>query len=563
MNIESLLQQLQEKNIQLHIDGEQLLVRAPKGAMNADLAQQLKLHKAELLEAVRARLRITPDMLPLVQLSQDAIDGIVAGVEGGAANVQDIYPLAPLQEGILFHHLMETEGDAYLLPSLYRFKDRARLDRFLEAVQGVIKRHDILRTGLSWDGLDQPVQVVRRQVTLPVEELQLDPLQGEPASQLEARLDPRRVRLDLRQAPLLRCYIAADGHDGRWLLRILAHHLAVDHTTMDLLVQEAMAIERGEGASLPPPVPFRNFIAQARLGARDDAHEAFFKRLLSDIDGPTAPFGLLDVRGDGSRIAEARLPVSPAMTEALRSCVRRLGVSMASVAHLAWSMVLARTSGRHAVVFGTVLFGRMHGGTQVHRALGMFINTLPFRMDVNALGVERALKQAHRLMAELLGHEQASLALAQRCSGVDAQTPLFSSLLNFRHSAVDEGGESAKQDNVAEAQAEDIEDLGGHERTNYPLTLSVDDFGPALMITAQVQEAVDPERVCRFVHRAFEVLLEALTSRPETPLASLDVLPSQERAQLLGWGVSQREYPREEGLAALFARQVQARAQAV
>src|SRR5262249_10139252 len=134
---------------------------------------------------------ITPEMLPLAPLTAAEIERIVGEGDGGAANVQDIYPLTALPEGIIFHHLMASAGDAYLLSSLMGFDTRARLDAYLGALQAVIDRHDILRTGVAWEGLSEPVQVVRRRASLPVEEVALDPEMGDAAERLYERFDPR------------------------------------------------------------------------------------------------------------------------------------------------------------------------------------------------------------------------------------------------------------------------------------------------------------------------------------------------------------------------------------
>src|SRR5215212_2836986 len=496
---------------------------------------------------------ITPEMLPLVQLTAEEIEKIVLAVPGGAANVQDIYPLAPLQEGIFFHHLMEGESDPYILGSLYSFDNRQRLESYLAAMQAVIDRHDILRTGVVWEGLSEPVQVVWRKAVLSIEEVALEAGAGDGVTQLRERYNPRSYRMDVRHAPMLRVAIAHDEEKGRWLMMLLQHHLIGDHTTLEVMQEEIEAYLLGRGDRLPKPLPFRNLVAQARLGISGEEHEAYFRELLADVEEPTAPFGLLNVQGDGTGIAQAHMRVEASLARRIRERARRLGVSAASLCHVAWAQVAARTTDREDVVFGTVLFGRMQGGEGAEQAMGMFINTLPVRLRVGEQGAAESVREAHRQLAGLMRHEHASLALAQRCSGVPAPAPLFTSLLNCRHRT--RSGQAISEE---KARAwEGIREFYGEERTNYPLNIAANDLGEGFSLTTQADASIDAQRICQYMHRALESLVEALESEPSRPLRTLEVLPEAERCQVLyEWNATQAEYPRDRCVHELFEAQV-------
>ncbi len=496
---------------------------------------------------------LIPAMLPLIDLSQAEIDRIIEQTPGGVANIQDIYALSPLQDGILFHHLMATEGDPYLLISHMIFADRELLNRYLHAVQQVVNRHDILRTAFVWDKLSTPAQVVWRHAPLSITELSLAIVDGPIAEQLNQRFDPRHHRFDLTQAPLLRFVIAQDS-DGRWQLIELLHHLIGDHSTLEEMQREIEAFLKDRGDLLPPPQPFRNLVAQARLGMSQEEHERFFKEMLAEVDEPTLPFGLAEVHRDGTQVTESHQMLPQELNDRLRAQARRLNVSLASLCHLAWAQVLARTSGQQRVVFGTVLFGRMQAGEGADRALGLFINTLPLRIDVDHRSVQEGVRDTQTRLAALLEHEHASLALAQRCGGVPAGTPLFSALLNYRHNGMQDGIQTKL----------DAELLRAEERDNYPIGLSVEDFGQALGLTAQIVKPFDSERVCGYMHQALQSLVEALEHAPNMPVCQLEVLPPSERELLLNtWNATAAPYPEDQCLHQLFEAQVERTPEAI
>ncbi|WP_186098327.1 amino acid adenylation domain-containing protein [Burkholderia gladioli] len=499
---------------------------------------------------------LEPSMLSLVELDQAEIDAVVATVPGGAANVQDIYPLAPLQEGMLYHHLAQSEGDAYLSRVRFGFGSRAALERFVAALQAVVTRHDVLRTGIAWEGLREPVQVVRREARLLAEEVTgLDPALGEVGLQLQDRFDPRHFRIDLRQAPPMTIRYTHDAAADSWVLLLLTHHIALDHTDIAILLREVAAHLDGSWDTLPPPPAFRDHVARARLGGRGPRSEAFFRAMLSDVDEPTLPYGLgnLDADNGGERveIVNAVRELAPELASRLRQQARRLGVSVASLFHLAWGHVIGKLSGREDVVFGTVLLGRWQGGERVEHVVGLFINTLPLRVEVGGIGVRDAALRTHRTLADLMGHEHASLAFAQRCSGVAAPAPLFSALLNFRHSA-----EGTVIDGGSIPGWQGIEVLDGEERTNYPCALCVDDLGEGFRLTTQLVAQFDAARVCAYLERAVGSLATALEQAPGMPVRELAWLPEAERRQLIeGWNASEAPCPFESGVHALFEAQ--------
>ena len=484
---------------------------------------------------------IEPDMLPLVSLSGEEIEWIVARVPGGARNVQDIYPLAPLQEGIFFSHLLHQKNDPYIFQTLLAVDSRVKLDALMIGLQQLIDRHDVLRTAVMSGNISRPVQVVYGHADLRIEMLELDPAQ-DAVSQLKAAFSEPQV-MDLTRAPLLKVRAAQDPHSERCLILLQSHHIVADHLGLETLRQELAAYLSGGAEQLAAPIPYREFVAHALYEAGRSDAERFFRKTLGDITEPTAPFNVLDVHGDGTDIVEARKALEPALTRRIRQTARHRKISPAILFHAAWGLVVAVCSGRSDVVFGTVLSGRSQGTSGAQHVLGMFINTLPLRLRLDGLSVVQMVEQVQSALRDLLPYEQVPLSLAQTYSGLAANTPLFSALLNYRHS------------HGADAQA-GIMLIHTRERTNYPFTASIDDAEESFSVKVQVGRNIDPSRVLGYIEEALDGIVGALQEQPEKPVLSLSVVPASERRQLLyDWNAPRATGPREQCVHEMFEEQ--------
>ena len=494
---------------------------------------------------------ITPQ-ITLLDLDQQQIDAILQTVPAGAKNVQEIYPLSPSQEGMLFHHLLNEQSDTYVLSTLFEFESRAQVGALIDGLQTVINRHDVLRTAIIWEQLPQPVQVVYRQAALPIEELVLD-LDRDPIEQLEEIMRSGCQGLNLQRAPLMRLQIATDG-GARCYALLRRHHIVFDHQSWNVAFAEAMACVRGRERELPTPQPYRNYVAWALAQARTQEAEAFLRSKLGAVEETTAPLDLLDVRGDGSQVIEAREVLELSLAHRVRTQARSLGMSAARLFHAMWALVVARTSGRDDVVYGTLLSGTQRKNVQAQCMLGLFVNTLPLKLTLRDVTAKELVEQTHRELEELLNYQPVSLTLAQRCSGNTGTAPLFTAVLNYRHSA-----EHSVVDPKAEcATAAGLRVVAQHYRTNYPIMLVVDDMGEGFTLTAQSDRRMDPKRIIGYTRAAMQSLIEALERAPQTPASALSILPASERREILElFNATRMAYPQDKLIHELFEEQVQ------
>jgi len=304
------------------------------------------------------------------------------------------------------------------------------------------------------------------------------------------------------------------------------HHLVLDHEGLEVVLGEIRALVAGQAGSLPVPLPFRDFVAHARLGTPREEHQRYFAGLLGDVTVPTAPYGLADVRDPG-QTRRARRAVGEGLAGRLRAVARARSVSAATIVHLAWARLLMVVAGQDDVVFGTVLLGRMNAGAGADRVPGLYMNTLPVRVRDGGAGVGEALDGLRSQLAGLLAHEQAPLVLAQQASGIAAGAPLFTTLLNYRHSQF----RGATPD--VRTPSSGVEIIAGQERTNYPLDVSVDDRGTGFGVMVNAAEPADPDQLCALLCTCLDNLVTTLETAPGTPLHAITVLEQAERAQLV------------------------------
>ncbi|MGL4860074.1 MAG: condensation domain-containing protein, partial [Enterobacteriaceae bacterium] len=464
---------------------------------------------------------ITAGMLPLVSLSEEDIACISARTPGGAGNIDNIYPLTPLQAGMLFHHQLNPQHDIYLLETIFSAPTREHLNAMIAALQKVIDRHDILRTAILWRQVATPVQVVYRTATLPVQE----------SDSFEAVNG-----IELETAPLLQATVVSESAHNRWLLRLTVHHMISDHTSFDLLLSEIEHLLQGQ--ALPPVIPFYHKMSSQLSALHQQAAHHFFTRMLAEVEEPTLPLGLTHIHGDGRGIVEKITLLPPDLTESLYQSARQWNISVATVLHVIWARVIAGLLDRQDVVFGTVLSGRMRQYQYRGNALGPYMNTLPVRVNLSGKSIVRCLRETQQILFALVRYEDVSLTEASGCCNISAALPLFSTLFNYFHT------EYSFSERVQKWDAEIVLLCEEQERTNYPITFSIEDAGNRISLKEQVERSVPAGLITDCFQQTLTQLLFTMQQDPEGFISHISILPEVERERVLTeWNRTQTHYP--------------------
>ncbi|MEG4634885.1 condensation domain-containing protein, partial [Microcoleus sp. AR_TQ3_B6] len=472
-------------------------------------------------------------------------------------NIETAYPLSPMQEGMLFHTIYAPESGMYFEQLSCTIKGNFNVSAFQQAWQQVLDRHPALRTAFVWDKIEKPLQVVGRRVSLPWQQFDWRGLSSvEQQEKLEAFLQADRKRgFQLFKAPLMRLtglQMDKDIYEFIWSF----HHLLLDGWSLSSVLKEAFAFYeafcQGQDLYLKRSRPYQDYIAWLQQQDLSKA-EAFWRLTLKGFTAPT-PLGGDRASGrsigEGQSYAEQKIQLSIGTTAALQSLARKHQLTLNTLVQGAWVLLLNRYSGQEDVVFGATVSGRPAELPGVESMVGLFINTLPIRVQVSpTTSLLDWLQQLQVQQVELRQYEYSSLVQVQGWSDVPRGLPLFESIVVFENYPVD--ASLQKQGSSLE-----IGNVRGFERTNYPLNLVARPGAELLLELSYDCRRFDAATIEGML-KHLETLLEGIIANPSQRLSDLRMLTQNELHTLLvEWNDTRVDYPRDLCIHQLVEAQV-------
>lgn len=438
--------------------------------------------------------------------------------------IEDVLPMTPLQEGLLFHASYDNGPDVYVVQTVVDLEGVVRAERLHTAVEHLIDGQPALRT--SFRVLEQrgPVQVVQSGARTPWRTMDLT---AEPPDRIAAAADEvaraeRAERFALDRAPLIRFTLLRLAPE-RWRLLVTHHHILLDGWSMPLLMHQLFRHYAADGAPLPPGGSAKGYFAW--LAARDQgAARSAWKAELAGLESGTMLAGQ-DGPGQGEVPDEVVVRLPEAATAALTAGCRRLGVTVNTAVQTAWALLLAERTGRDDVVFGAVVAGRSPEVPGISTQIGLFVNTLPVRITLDpARSVGALLADVQERQSRLTPHQHLGLTDIRRLAQVDGD--LFDTVVVFENYPV-------------AAAALDLPDdlrvgqVSGRSPMHYPLSLIAEPGRELTLRLGHRPRLFSPDQVRRLADRLCHLLTVLAGAGATTPLGRLDLLGEVERARVL------------------------------
>ncbi|MCL6755244.1 amino acid adenylation domain-containing protein [Nostoc sp. CCCryo 231-06] len=448
-------------------------------------------------------------------------------------NIDDLYELSPMQQGMLFHTLYAPESEIYFEQLICILQGELNFPAFQQAWNQVVARHPVLRSSFYWEEIEKPLQMVSKQVDLPWEVLDWRNFTADEQQQhLTDFLKCDRIKgLDLAESPLMRftlIYLGKQTYQFIWS----HHHILFDGWSMQIILKEVLdfyeADHRGESLRLKPSRPYRDYIHW--LQQQDIAQaKNFWQQTLQGFEVPISLIGNreqgIENRGQQT-YNEEHFQLSQTVTEKLQYVARLHHLTLNNLVQGAWALLLSRYSGESDVVFGATVSGRPPTFENVESMVGLFINTLPIRLQVD--GKTELLSWLKDLQTQQFEQEQYayfSLAEIQKISDVPAGMPLFESILVFENYPIDSAEQKTRK-------TLEISDICCFERTNYPLTVVIN---PQSQLSGRIvydTKHFEQQTIARMIGH-FQTLLAGMAANLQQHISQLSLLSAAEEKELV------------------------------